>query len=179
MSTTEFLAFIPLLIYGLGLTLLLGEWKRVFDRSEVFLPYTLMTLFLTEIMVYNVFIYERLIEQLAGLSYLHYLVFLISPILFYLAVLVFTPEPGDKTKEHFINRMPLFYVLIALLTATNFFYKLEESIYVSISRVVFIICSYHLWLYEKNLAYLCLNCHVAYNTDFQRFNNLQGYLIMS
>ena len=35
--------------------------------------------------------------------------------------------------------MPLFYVLIALLTATNFFYKLEESIYVSISRIVFII----------------------------------------
>jgi hypothetical protein len=139
MSTTEFLAFIPLLIYGLGLTILLGEWKRVFDRSEIFLPYTLMTLFLTEIMVYNVFIYERLIEKLAGLSYFHYLVFLISPILFYLAVLVFTPEPGDKTKEHFIDRMPLFYVLIALLTATNFFYKLEESIYVSISRIVFII----------------------------------------
>jgi hypothetical protein len=98
-----------------------------------------MTLFLTEIMVYNVFIYERLIEKLAGLSYFHYLIFLISPILFYLAVLVFTPEPGDKTKEHFIDRMPLFYVLIALLTATNFFYKLEESLYVSISRVVFII----------------------------------------
>ena len=33
MSTTEFLAFIPLLIYGLGLTILLGEWKRVFDRK--------------------------------------------------------------------------------------------------------------------------------------------------
>jgi hypothetical protein len=139
MSTTEFLAFIPLLIYGLGLTILLGEWKRIFDRKEIFLPYTLMTLFLTEIMVYNVFIYERLIEQLAGLSYLHYLVFLISPILFYLTVLVFTPEPGAKTKDHFVERMPLFYVLIALLTATNFFYRLEESMYVSISRIVFII----------------------------------------
>jgi hypothetical protein len=139
MSTTEFLAFIPLLIYGLGLTILLGEWKRIIDRNEIFLPYTLMTLFLTEIMVYNVFIYERLIEHLAGLSYLHYLVFLISPILFYLTVLVFTPDPGDKTKDHFIERMPLFYVLIALLTATNFFYRLEESIYVSISRIIFII----------------------------------------
>jgi hypothetical protein len=152
MSTTEFLAFIPLLIYGLGLTILLGEWKRIFDRSEIFLPYTLMTLFLTEIAIYNVFIYERLIEQLAGLSYLHYLVFLISPILFYLTVLVFTPEPGDKTKDHFVDRMPLFCALIALWVACNFFYKLEESMYVNISRIIFIVvvilCGYtkKIWL---------------------------------
>jgi hypothetical protein len=63
---------------------------------------------------------------------------LITPILFFLTTHVFTPEAGDKTKDHFIKRMPLFYTLTALLTASNFLNRLEESIYVSISRVIFI-----------------------------------------
>jgi len=34
METTEYLAFVPLLIYGIGLADLLGEWKRLFDPKE-------------------------------------------------------------------------------------------------------------------------------------------------
>jgi len=139
MSTSEYLAFIPLLVYGLGLTNLLGEWKRIFDRNQMFLPYTLMTLFLTEIAVYNVFIYHHVLEQLAGLSYYKYLVLLITPFLFYLATLVFTPEPGDDTREHFIKRMPLFYSLVALWTAGNFLSGLDESLTMNIVRIIFIV----------------------------------------
>jgi len=138
MSTSEYLAFIPLLIYGLGLTNLLGEWKRIFVWKEIFIPYTFMTLLLTEIGVYNVFIYQRMLAKLEGLSYVNYLLFLIVPILYYLATLVFTPEQGDNTREHFIKRMPLFYTLVALLTASNFIFRLEESRYVNISRIIFI-----------------------------------------
>jgi hypothetical protein len=139
MSTSEYLAFIPLLIYGLGLTNLLGEWKRIIDRNQIFLPYSLMTLFLTEISVYNIFIYQRVIGTLEGLSYLKYLALLITPLLFYLATLVFTPDPGANTKEHFIKRMPLFYFLVALWTAGNFISGLEDSLVMNISRIVFIV----------------------------------------
>jgi hypothetical protein len=139
MSTAEYLAFIPLLLYGLGLSTLLGEWKRIFDRKEMFLPYSLMTLVLTEIAIYNVFIYSRLLDSLSGLSYLNYLTLLISPFLFFLVAHVFTPETGKNTKDHFIKRMPLFYSLIALLTACNFIYRLEESKYINISRIIFIV----------------------------------------
>jgi len=139
MSTAEYLAFIPLLLYGLGLSTLLGEWKRIFDRKEMFLPYTLLTLCLTEIAIYNVFIYSRLLDKLEGLNYLHYLILLISPFLFFLVAHVFTPEPEKNTKDHFIKRMPLFYSLIALLTACNYLYGFEESRFANISRIIFII----------------------------------------
>jgi hypothetical protein len=137
MSTTEYLAFIPLLIYGMGLTTLLEQWKRLFDRKEIFLPYSLLTLMLTEIAFYNVFIYERLLIQFTGQNYLNYLLFLSTPLLFFLVTNIFTPESGENTKEHFIRRMPLFYTLIALLVASNFIYRLEASLYISISRVIF------------------------------------------
>lgn len=139
MSTAEYLAFIPLLLYGLGLSTLLGEWRRIFDRTEMFLPYSLMTLVLTELAIYNVFIYSRLLDKLAGLSYLSYLTLLISPFLFFLVAHVFTPEAGKNTKDHFIKRMPLFFNLIALLTACNYIYGLEESRYVNFSRLIFIV----------------------------------------
>jgi hypothetical protein len=139
MSTAEYLVFIPLLIYGVGLTTLLVEWKRLFDPSEFFLPYTLLTLVMTEIAIYNVFIYQRLINQFSGQSYLTYLTFLISPFLFFLVTNIFTPEPGEKTREHFIKRMPLFYSLFALLVASNFIYRLEASIYANVTRIVFIL----------------------------------------
>jgi hypothetical protein len=139
MSVVEYLVFIPLLIYGMGLTTLLVEWKRLFDPTEIFLPYTLLTLVMTEIAIYNVFIYQRLINQFTGQNYLTYLTFLISPFLFFLVTNIFTPEPGDKTKEHFIKRMPLFYSLIALLVASNFIYMLEESIYANVTRIIFIL----------------------------------------
>jgi hypothetical protein len=139
MSTSEYLVFIPLLIYGLGLTNLLGEWKRIFDRNQMFLPYTLMTLFLTEIAIYNIFIYHNVLSLLSGLSYFKYLALLITPFLFYLATLVFTPEPAENTKEHFIKTMPFFFTLVALWTAGNFISGLDESLSVNIVRIIFIV----------------------------------------
>jgi hypothetical protein len=139
MSTSEYLAFIPLLIYGMGLATLMAEWKRLFDPAEIFLPYSLLTVVLTEIAFYNVFIYQRLIDRFAGQNYLHYLILLISPMLFFLVAHIFTPGSGDKTKDYFIKRMPLFFSLLALLVASNFIYGLEESMFINIGRIVFII----------------------------------------
>jgi hypothetical protein len=167
MSTAEYLAFIPLLLYGLGLSTLLGEWKRIFDRKEMFLPYSLMTLCLTEIAIYNVFIYSRLLDKLAGLSYLHYLILLISPFLFFLVAHVFIPEPEKNTKDHFIKRMPLIYSLMALLIACNYLYGLEESRY------------YHsiaMRLHKKDLAHICSDSLVDIIILNQGLGNLSGVI---
>ena len=127
METTEYLAFIPLLIYGIALADLLGEWKRLFQPEGWYLPYLLMTLILTESAVYNVFIYASLILQMQGQDYLTYLTFLVPPILFLMSVNSFTPDAGDDTKTYFISKMRIFFLLIAVFSASHFFYSFGES----------------------------------------------------
>lgn len=139
MSSSEYLAFIPLLIYGLGLTILLSEWRRIFNLHEIFIPYTLFTLVLTELAVYNVFIYGHVLDKFAEKTYLGYLGLLVSPILFYLAAHVFTPDPGENTKEYFLRRMPMTFSLFALLVGSNFIYDLEESPLFNLVRILFMI----------------------------------------
>lgn len=139
MDATQYLAFVPLLIYGLGLTALLADWKRFFDPKEIYLPYTLLSLVITEVAVYNVFIYIQLIERFHEQSYLSYLSFLVPPFLFYMSAQVFTPDPGTNTKEYFVKRMPLFYSLFALLIGSHFIYDLVETKYATALRLIFIV----------------------------------------
>jgi hypothetical protein len=73
MESSEYLSFIPLLIYGLAIADLLSEWKRLFDKTQWYFPYLLTTIVLTELAIYNVFIYANLISELEGTSYLSYL----------------------------------------------------------------------------------------------------------
>ena len=57
MDPEEYLAFIPLLIYGLAIADLLNEWRRFFKKEQWYLPYTIMSIIFTETAIYNVFIY--------------------------------------------------------------------------------------------------------------------------
>jgi len=139
MDATQYLAFVPLLIYGLGLTALLSDWKRFFDVKEIYLPYTLLSLVITEVAVYNVFIYIQLIAEFKDQSYLSYLSFLVPPFLFFMGAQVFTPDSGVNTKEYFVKRMPLFYSLFAFLISSHFIYELVESQYATVLRIVFIL----------------------------------------
>jgi uncharacterized membrane protein len=139
MDATQYLAFIPLLIYGLGLTTLMSDWKRHFDLKHIYWPYTLLSMVITEVAVYNVFIYIQLIAKFKEQTYLTYLSYLISPFLFYLSAQVFTPDPGINTKEYFVKRMPLFSSLFALLTASHFMNDIVETEYSTILRIVFIV----------------------------------------
>lgn len=138
MDATQYLAFLPLLIYGLGLTALMSDWKRHFDFKEFYLPYTMLSIVVTEVAVYNIFIYIQLIAKFQYQSYLSYLSYLVSPFLFFMSAQVFTPDPGVNTKEYFVKRMSLFYSLFALLIASHFIYELVESRYAAIMRLVFI-----------------------------------------
>jgi hypothetical protein len=127
MDVTEYLAFLPLLIYGIALTDMFGEWKRLFEPKNMYLPYTLFTIVLTEIAVYNVFIYAAQVSQLNGIAYLDYLIKLIPPFLFMLTVNAFTPDKGADTKDYFEKQMPNFCVMMAVFMGTRFFYDFGES----------------------------------------------------
>jgi len=139
MDATEYLAFIPLLLYGIGLADLLSEWKRLFVTKDWYLPYALLTIILTETALYNVFIYIHLVEQMPGQSYLNYLLYLIPPFLFLMATSVFTPDQESETKEYFIRRMPVFFTLLALFIASHFLYGFNEPALIVIGRAVTIV----------------------------------------
>ena len=126
MSTAEYLAFVPLLLYGIGLADILGEWKRFFDPKAMFLPYTLFTIGLTEIAIYNVFVYVNVVSQLEHTSYLQYLSFLTAPFLFLITVSAFTPEKEAETKAYFVSRLRLFSVLLVLFITSHLLYAGEE-----------------------------------------------------
>ena len=139
MQTAEYLAFIPLLMYGLGLSEILSQWWRLFDPIEWYLPYTVFTIILTEVTVYNVFIYIDLLDQLPGQNYFTYLTFLIPPFLFILTTNAFTPDKEANTKEHFVKRMPTFFSLLALYILSHFIFTFEESFYIHIIRLVLVL----------------------------------------
>jgi hypothetical protein len=157
MDATQYLAFVPLMIYGLGLTALMSDWKRLFDIKQIYLPYTLLSLMITELAIYNVFIYIQVIEAFKEINYLRYLTFLVSPFIFYLAAQVFTPDPGVNTKEYYIKRMPLFCSLLALLVGSHFIYDLVESKSAVILRLVFMVLIVFIGFARKPaLTYLLL-----------------------
>ena len=133
------LAFIPFLIFGLGITQLLSEWRRLFDTKKYFIPYFLFTIMLTEVAVYTIFVYAQLVVTLPDLNYFTYLSYLIPPFLFFMVTNVFTPDKGSDTKEYFIERMPLFFILLALFFGSQFFYDLHESNYLHILRLLAIV----------------------------------------
>lgn len=139
MDASEYLAFIPLLLYGLGLADLLSEWKRLFVTKNWYLPYAILTIILTETALYNVFIYIHLVEQMPGQSYFTYLSYLFPPFLFLMATNAFTPDKESDTKEYFIKQMPVFFSLLALFVASHFLYGFNEPSLMVIGRIVIII----------------------------------------
>ena len=139
MDSSEYLAFVPLLIYGIALADLFGEWKRLFDKTQWFLPYILLTVVFTEVAVYNVFIYLKLVNQMADLNYINYLVTLLPPFLFMLLVNSFTPDKCDITKDYFLKNMPIFMGLLAAFIASHFLFNFEENPLTIVGRVASIV----------------------------------------
>jgi hypothetical protein len=126
MDTTEYMAFVPLLIYGIGLADLLGQWKRFFDRKTLYVPYLLMTIVLTETAIYNVFIYLNLVEHMGNPTYLGYVAHLFPPFLFMLTTNAYTPDEGTETKAYFNQKMPVFFGLMAAFIASHFLFDFGD-----------------------------------------------------
>ena len=122
MEPSEYLAFIPLLIYGIALADLLGQWRRFFDRDYFYLPYFLATVIFTEIAIWNVFIYLEVTGRLEGISYFKYWLYLLQPVTFLIAVSALTPDAEDHdTEAYFKKRMPVVFGLMALYIGSHLF----------------------------------------------------------
>ena len=126
MATIEYLSFIPLLMYGIGLTDLLAQWKRLIKPEKVYWPYILFTIVLTEIGIYNVFIYFNLLLDVQGQDYLEYVIYLFPPLIYTLTVNAFIPEKGDETRVYFHKNIRTVFILAALLVISHFLFKFDE-----------------------------------------------------
>jgi hypothetical protein len=114
---------------------LFSQWKRLFDLKKWFIPYSLFTIILTEMAIYNVFVYRGLVEELQGLSYSNYLLYLIPPFLFMLTTNIFTPDKESETKEYFIKQMPVFSILLSLFIACHFLFDFDENVGARVIRL--------------------------------------------
>ncbi len=140
MDSGEYLAFIPLLFYGIALADLLGQWRRFFDKDYRYLPYFLTTIVFTEIAVWNVFGYLEVVMSLEHVGYAQYWGFLLQPMLFLLTVSALTPESDDTdTEAYFKSRMSLVYGLMALFVLTHMLAGLGWSAPFSYTRVVAVV----------------------------------------
>ena len=139
MDPAEYLAIIPLLIYGIGLTDLLSEWKRIFDKDDRFLLYIIYTIILTEVAIYNVVIYVDLIDRFPHQTYAQYLGYLLPPILFMMVVNVFTPNEGSKTETYYMENIRLILILMSVFVASHFLYSFDEPPFHLARRILMIL----------------------------------------
>ena len=92
MKASEVLAFLPLLIYGIAIAELFSQWKRFIDFKSLYLPYTLLTILLTEIALYNVYLFSQLVGEINTMNYKRYLLYIVPPFIFMISIYIFTPE---------------------------------------------------------------------------------------
>lgn len=115
MSLEEQLAFIPLLLYGIAVADLFSHWRRFFHKEYLYWPYVITAIILTEVAIWNIYLFMFRQENLEYVTYYEYWTILIKPIIFLLLVHAFTPEAEDKdTKTYFIMRIPLVFGLLAV-----------------------------------------------------------------
>lgn len=120
MSSGEILAFIPLLLYGIALAELFGQWRRFFEKQYRYWPYVFVTLVFTEIAIWNVYLFLVQIQNSTLITYHEYWLFLIQPIIFLLLVHAFTPDAELKdTETYFKKRIPLVFGLSAIYFALH------------------------------------------------------------
>lgn len=123
MDQIEYLYFIPLLIYGIALSDIFSEYKRLLNTHSHYWPYIILIFILSETAVYNVYTLYNLHKNLTANDYLQYWIFLGPPIIFMLAVnaIVFKEEAADKEKleQHFKERVSNTFLLMALYIASH------------------------------------------------------------
>ena len=130
---------IPLLIYGIAIAALFSQWKRFINYKNIYIPYALFTVLLTEIALYNVYLFSQLVDEISMMDYKSYLIYIIPPFIFLIAVNIFTPEKEDETETYFKENMPIFFTLTAFFVASHFFFSYEESSVMFFARIIIII----------------------------------------
>ncbi len=118
MDQIEYLYFIPLLIYGIALSDIFGEFKHLLKAKTHYWPYIILIFILSESAVFNVYQLYNVHVNLTTSSYLQFWLFLIPPIVFLLAVnaIVNKDENADKEqlKIHFDKQLVVTFSLIII-----------------------------------------------------------------
>lgn len=114
MAAEEYLSFIPLLLYGISLTELMSQWRRIVVRRNIYWPYIVMTIVITEQAIFSIWVYWDNLHILTEIDYKIYLLYILPPIFFLLATMAFTPDKGEKTEEYFNSNIVRFSLLYGL-----------------------------------------------------------------
>jgi hypothetical protein len=156
MDPAEYLAFVPLLFYGMALADLLGQWRRFFDRNYFYFPYFLTTIIFTEAAVWNVYLYLEIVNYLEGIRYAQYWLYLIQPILLLLTVSALTPDSEKQdTKSYFKERFSLVYTLAAIFVFSHFLSGFGSIRPLTYTRIVLFVLSVAIAITKKiGLIYL-------------------------
>ena len=158
MDPIEYLLFIPLLIYGIVLTHLFGEWKRFFDLENWHGPYIITVVVFTEIAVWNIYTFLDVISRDESHSYLSYLGLLAAPFLFMLSVNALLAGEGTDglvDREEFGRRMRLSYFFMGCFVMFHFvpLFGPNDGLNgprIAASTVLFLVA----WLKKERLVYL-------------------------
>ena len=140
MDASEYLAFVPLLLYGMALADLLGQWRRFFEKKYLYWPYFLTTVIFTELAIRNVFFYLEVVQKLDGISYFHYWLELTQPVIFLMVVSALTPDSAESdTKDYFEKRITTVFALFAAFIASHFLPAYGVTITMDFARVAAIV----------------------------------------
>ena len=114
-NEVQYLVFIPLLLYGITLSDLLNQSRRFYKKENIYWPFILTVLVFTEVAIWNVYIYLDFANELIGISYRNYWMYLVQPITFLLVVHALIPDKDEMvTEASFRKRMPLVFGFMAL-----------------------------------------------------------------
>lgn len=150
MDAIEYLLFIPLLLYGIALSDLFGEWKKILSNKNYYWPYIATIITITEIGIYNVYIFFNLASYLKESSYFQYCLFLAPPFVFLLLVNFLTHKEDDEvmhSKDFFQSRIPQVFFTLAVFISLHFipFYHFENEIFVPRLIAVAICLAFAYW----------------------------------
>jgi len=158
MDPIEYLLFIPLLMYGIVLTQLFGEWKRFFDLENWHAPYIITVVVFTEIAVWNIYTFLDVISREASHTYLSYLGLLGAPFLFMLSVNALLAGEGTGglvDREEFGSRVRLSYFFMGCFVSFHFVpvFGPDDGLNgprIVAATVLFLVA----WLRKERLVYL-------------------------
>ena len=165
MSTEEYLLFIPLLIYGIVLSRLLGEWKRFFDLANWHGPYIATIVVFTEIAIWNIYNFLAVFRLDPEPSYTTYLRVLVTPFLFLLGVNALLREDdadGLVDRSEFASRMRLSYALMACFVGAHLLQRFQGDDEQTLFRLpAFLVMVAIAWFRKDWLVYLLAAIWIA------------------
>lgn len=153
MDIVEYLLFVPLLIYGIALSDLFGQWKKFLNPKSLYLPHIIIIIATTDIGVNNVFNFFKLSHQFTNITYFTYWLYLLPPLVFLILVNILTNTDDKEDKKIFFNenRKPIF-ILMAIFMALHFIPQFNYNEPVSIHRLL-AIASCLLFAFWNNMLF--------------------------